>query len=72
MEEISRSMKEGTRFHQQRFAYDAVVNVVRELENGLIVDVRAQVAGEVMSELVALGKDILADNTGPSKNVPAY
>lgn len=70
MEEISRSMKEGARHHQQQHAYSTIRNVVGEIENGLVVNVRAQVAGEVLAELVSLGKEFLG-NTDSAKNVSA-
>jgi len=57
--------------HQKQHARGAIRNVVAEIEGGLIVSLRAQVAGEIFSELVGLGKEILADNTESAKNVSA-
>ena len=70
MEEISR-LKEGTDHHRLKYAYSTIQNVVAEIESGLIVNLRTQVAGEVMSELVALGKEILAGDADAAKNVSA-
>jgi hypothetical protein len=70
MQEISR-LKEGVNFARQRHAYATVQSIVAEIESGLIVNIRAQVAGEVMSELVGLGKEILANGTDPATNVSA-
>lgn len=70
MEEIARS-KDAVNLTRQLHAFATVQNVVAEIEAGLIVDIRAQVAGEVLSELVTLGKDILSDNTDSAKNVAA-
>jgi hypothetical protein len=52
-------------------AYNTIQSVVGEIESGLIVNLRAQVAGEVLSELVALGKEILTDDNDAAKNVAA-
>jgi hypothetical protein len=57
--------------HQQMYARGAIQNVVAEIEGGLIGSLRAQVAGEVLGELIRLGKEILEDNDEPSKNVSA-
>lgn len=52
-------------------AYSAIQTAVIEVENGLVGNLRAQVAGEVFAELVGLGKDILQDGSGAAKNVSA-
>jgi hypothetical protein len=57
--------------HQGGYALGTIKNVVAEIEGGLIGSLRAQVAGEVFSELVRLGKEISEDNTDSSKNVSA-
>jgi hypothetical protein len=46
-------------------------NAIAEVEGGLIVGLRAQVAGEIFSELVGLGKEVLEDDTESAKNVSA-
>jgi diphthamide synthase (EF-2-diphthine--ammonia ligase) len=56
---------------QQEYALNAITNIVQEAKIGLISNLRAQVAGEVLSELVGLGKEILSDDTDPAKNVSA-
>jgi hypothetical protein len=70
MEEISR-MKEGQNFNRLGCAYNTIQNVVAEIKSGLIINLRTQVAGEVMAELVGLGREILADGTDPATNVSA-
>jgi hypothetical protein len=57
--------------HQWLHANGTIRNVVAEIEGGLIVSLRAQVAGEIFGELVSLGKEILADGTDAAKNVSA-
>jgi hypothetical protein len=57
--------------YQMLCAYGTIRNVVAEIEGGLIVSLRALVAGEVFAELVGLGKEILADDNDSSKNVAA-
>jgi hypothetical protein len=57
--------------HQKQYARGVIRNVVAEIEGGLISSLRAQVAGEVLEELVELGKEILDDNTESAKNVSA-
>ena len=58
-------------FHQQQHARGAIRNTIAEIESGLISSLRAQVAGEIFSQLVGLGKEILQDNTESAKNVAA-
>jgi hypothetical protein len=57
--------------HQRVHAYGVIQNTVAEIRSGLITSLRAEVAGEVLSELVALGKQILEDNSDSAKNVSA-
>lgn len=71
MEEMSRAKDGLADVRRTGYAYCTVQNVVGEIESGLIVDYRAQVAGEVLAELVGLSKEILADNTDSAKNVSA-
>ena len=56
---------------QNAHALNAIQSAVIEIEAGLIANLRAQVAGEVLAELVALGKEISADGTDAAKNVSA-
>lgn len=71
--QIAKSAKAGSDvlFFQHRHATGAIRNVIAEIEGGLIVRLRTQVAGEVFSELVALGKEILQGGSDASKNVSA-
>jgi len=73
MQQIAASATSSLGAHstQQDMAVNAIKNTIKEIESGLIVDLRAQVAGEVMSELIALGKEILDDGTGSATNVSA-
>lgn len=56
---------------QSMSAHGAIVNTIAEIEGGLIVSLRAQVAGEILGELVRSGKEILEDGTDSAKNVSA-
>jgi hypothetical protein len=58
-------------FAQCGDAHGAIRNAKAELEAGLITSVRVLVAGEVLAELVRLGKEILGGNTEEAKNVAA-
>lgn len=72
MAEISKNAVGGYLDGYQRpFAYSTIENIIGEIENGLTENLRTQVAGEVLGELVALGKEILAGNTDASTNVSA-
>lgn len=73
MKEVSSKANNTTDayYSQALQAYNTIQNVIGEIESGLIVNLRAQVAGEVLSELVGLGKELLADETESSKNVSA-
>jgi hypothetical protein len=57
--------------HLRQHAHGAISNAIAELEGGLIVNLRAQVAGEIFSELVGLAKETLEDDTESAKNVSA-
>jgi len=46
-------------------------NVKAEVEGGLVENWRAQIAGELLAELVRLGKEILSDEADEAKNVGA-
>ncbi len=52
-----------------RHARGAITNAKAELEAGLVGSLRVQVTGEVLSDLVSLGKEILAERTDAAKNV---
>jgi hypothetical protein len=54
-----------------RHARGAITNAKAELEAGLVGSLRVQVAGEVLADLVSLGKEALADSTDAAKNVAA-
>ncbi len=55
----------------RRHAYGAITNAKAELEAGLVGSLRVQVTGEILADLVGLGKEILAGGTEPTKNVAA-
>lgn len=57
--------------HLYYHSQGAIRNAIAEVEGGLIVSLRAQVAGEIFSELVGLGKETLDDDTESAKNVSA-
>ena len=72
-EEISK-MKSGTGsvpVQLCRHARGAIINAKAELQSGLIGSLRLQVTGEVLADLVGLGKEILAEGTDVAKNVAA-
>src|ERR1700683_3331008 len=52
-------------------AKGAIQNAVAEVEGGLITSLRVLAAGEILSELVRLGKEILEEHTESAKNVAA-
>jgi hypothetical protein len=54
-----------------RHARGAITNAKAELEAGLVGSIRVQVTGEVLADLVSLGKEILAGGTEVAKNVAA-
>jgi hypothetical protein len=55
----------------RRYAYGAITNAKAELEAGLIGSLRLQVTGEVLADLVGIGKEVLAEGTEAAKNVAA-
>jgi hypothetical protein len=57
--------------HLYHHAQGAIRNAIAEMEGGLIVSLRAVVAGEIFSELVGLGKETLQGGTESAKNVSA-
>ena len=57
--------------HQEQLVKGAIRNTIAEIEGGLIVSLRAQVAGEIFAELVGLSKETLEDDTETAKNVSA-
>ena len=57
--------------HLSQLSRGAIKNAKAELEAGLIGSVRVYVAGEVLAELVRLGKEILEERTEAAKNVSA-
>jgi hypothetical protein len=61
----------GVLWAQSNFAINAISSAIGEIENGLVLNLRAQVAGEVLSELVGLSKKIFEDGTDSAKNVSA-
>lgn len=54
-----------------RHARGAITNAKAELEAGLVGSLRVRVTGEVLADLVSLGKEILAERTDAAKNVAA-
>jgi hypothetical protein len=70
MKELT-SIKTSLDFYQRDLAFSTIMTVIGEIENGLVDDVRSQVAGEVLAELVNLGKEILQGEEDSAKNVSA-
>jgi hypothetical protein len=64
-------LKVAVPIHLCRHAYGAINNAKAELEAGLIGTLRLRVTGEVLADLVGMGKDILAEGTDAAKNVAA-
>jgi len=58
-------------FFQCSHAHGAIHNAKAEIEAGLIVSLRVLVAGEIIAELVRLGKETLQEPTDAAKNVAA-
>ena len=54
-----------------RHALGVITNAKAELQAGLVGSLRLQVAGEVLSDLVAMGKEVSAQQTDAAKNVAA-
>lgn len=63
--------KEDVQYRLQMHAIATIKNVKAELQAGLIKNVRALIAGEIIAELLALAKDVLSDNSEAAKNVGA-
>jgi hypothetical protein len=61
--------KGGTPFLLLRHSFGEIRAALRELKAGLIVSLRATVAGQVLAELIRLAKDILADRTEAATRV---
>lgn len=70
---ISKTAKSTTDadFYKGQHALGAIKTAKEELEAGLIVRVRVLVAGEMLAELLRLGKEALEARTGETKNVAA-
>jgi hypothetical protein len=67
-------MKPGTgniAMELNRHALGTIANCKAELEGGLIANLRVQVTGEVLSELISLAKEILNEKTDSARNVAA-
>jgi hypothetical protein len=54
-----------------RHARGTIINAKAELESGLVGNLRVQVTGEVLADLLSLGKEILHGGTDVEKNVAA-
>jgi hypothetical protein len=63
--------RDGTDYALFLIAKGAITSTIVELQSGLIVNIRATVAGEVLGELARLAKEILVDKTDGAKNVGA-
>ena len=57
--------------HLFAHAHGTIRNAVAEIEGGLITSLQVLVAGEILAELVRLGKEILQEHTEEAKNVSA-
>jgi len=55
----------------RRYARGAIENAKAELETGLVANLRLEVTGEVLADLVGLSKEILVTGTETAKNVAA-
>ena len=53
------------------YAISAIKVANRELKAGLIVKLRIAVAGEILSELIGLAKEVLIEQTEAAKNISA-
>jgi len=71
--QIAKSTKEPREvmYFQGKHATGAIRNVVAEINQELIGNLRAQIAGEVLSELLSLGKETLEEGNDASKSVSA-
>jgi hypothetical protein len=61
----------GKAFELSALSLGTISNAKAELEAGLIAKLRVLVAGEILAELVRLGKEILEEKTDAAKNVAA-
>ena len=61
----------GKAFELSALSLGTISNAKAELQAGLIVRLRVLVAGEILAELVRLGKEILEAKTDAAKNVAA-
>jgi hypothetical protein len=67
-------MKPGTgniAMELNRHALGTIANCRAEFEAGLVSNLRVQVTGEVLSDLITLGKEVLGEGTDSAKNVAA-
>ena len=62
----ARSMENNILVH----AIGAIRSTKAEIEAGLIVRLRVAVAGEILTELIRLAKEIMADRTEEAKKTP--
>ena len=67
IENIQKKPGNATELRMQAGA--TIKNVKAEIQAGLIKSVRALIAGEIVSDLLALAKGILADSSESAKNV---
>lgn len=63
--------KEGSAHRLFMHARGAVASTIRELENGLVANLRTSIEGELLGDLVGLAKEALSQNTDETKNVAA-
>lgn len=70
IEQISRE-KSGTSFSQFACASGFVENTIREIENGLVANLRTAIEGELLGDLARLSREALCANTEERKNVAA-
>lgn len=68
---IAKNRKDGLAHQLFMHARGAVANTIRELENGLVENLRTAVQGEVLGDLIGLSKEALSENTAETKNVAA-
>jgi len=55
----------------RRYAQGVIRNAKAEIEAGLVGNLRLEVTGEVLADLVGIGKEILSQGTESAKNVAA-
>lgn len=63
--------RDGTDYVLFLIAEGAIRNTINELQSGLVANLRAAVAGEVLGELVRLAKEMLGGKGEAAKNVGA-